>query len=104
MTDYVATKAPGTQLLPISDLPQIFNYYDNTCIIDALITSYQGITYAQTFANDGTKIIYQSQWTPMEEMPDGSKFVKIFINFAGIKKSREITLDKEGVIHKTNWD
>ena len=65
MTDTVMTKAtplhPSVQL-PVNDLPVTITY--SGTLPGSLTTSYQGVTYVQTFTNDGTNITGIGQWEP----------------------------------------
>jgi hypothetical protein len=47
-------------MLPLDSLAQSFVY--SGAFISTISTIYAGITYTQTFLNDGTNIIYISGW------------------------------------------
>jgi hypothetical protein len=48
--------------LPIDNLAQVFTYSGSFIATASVV--YNGITYTQTFTNNGTQITNISQWTP----------------------------------------
>lgn len=65
MSDTVRTKYdpafPSIEL-PVNDLEQTFTYSGS--LVETITVEYQGVTYVQTFANDGVNITSISQWEP----------------------------------------
>lgn len=58
MSETVATTTIGQ--LPVADLEQTFSY-DGT-FVETITVVYRGVTYVQTFGNDGTNITTISNW------------------------------------------
>lgn len=63
MTECVASQAPGSIQLPISDLAQTFAYDSNGFPITCTVV-YQDTTYVQTFTNNSIQVTNVSQWVP----------------------------------------
>ena len=53
------TASNGVQL-PLNDCPNTINWVGG--FVDTIVIVYQGITYTQTFLNDGTNITDISAW------------------------------------------
>ena len=53
------TASNGTQL-PINDCPNTLNWADG--FLTSIVIDYQGVTYTQTYTNDGTNITSISAW------------------------------------------
>jgi hypothetical protein len=59
MSETVATST--IPQLPIGDLEQTFTYDGD--FVETITVAYHGVTYVQTFTNDGTNITNISVWT-----------------------------------------
>lgn len=65
MSDYVQTAFANGYAsipLPISDLAVTFVYANG--FVSTMTVVYSGVTYVQTFINDGVYITSVSQWVP----------------------------------------
>lgn len=65
MSEYVQTQAASgypSIALPISDLATTIAFSGG--FVSTLTVVYSGITYVQTFTNNGTNVTNISQWVP----------------------------------------
>lgn len=60
-------QASDGAMLPLDSLPQEFIYSGS--FISTITVVYAGRTYVQTFLNDGTNIIYISNWVYTPTIP-----------------------------------
>jgi len=60
-------------MLPLASLAQDFIYSGS--FLSTITVAYAGNTYVQTFLNDGTNIIYCSNWQLTNTPPDGEIMV-----------------------------
>ena len=65
-------QADDGTMLPLDSLPQVFTY-DGT-FVSTISVLYAGITYIQTFNNDGTNITFISRWES-QDLPPGSDYM-----------------------------
>lgn len=61
MSETVTATTNGAAI-PLDSLPQNFAYTGG--FVSTITVVYQGITYVQTFTNDGTNITAISGWVP----------------------------------------
>ncbi len=61
MSETVTATNNGASI-PLDSLPQTFAYSGS--FVSTITVVYQGITYVQTFTNDGTNITAISGWVP----------------------------------------
>ena len=59
MSETVTPLGSNVQL-PVSSLEQVFTYDGD--FVETITVVYAGVTYIQTFTNDGTNITNISQW------------------------------------------
>jgi len=59
MSETVITTPNGTPI-PLNNLEMDFTYDGD--FVETITVEYQGVTYVQTFTNDGTNITNISQW------------------------------------------
>jgi hypothetical protein len=61
MSSPTVTTIPNGIQVPIGDLVQTFTYSGS--LIATITVAYQGKTFIQTYANNGTQVTSISQWT-----------------------------------------
>lgn len=71
-------QASDGAMLPLDSLPQEFMYSGG--FISSITVEYQNRIYVQTFENDGTDIIYISNWVYTPIPPGGEIMVDEFGN------------------------